>query len=279
MIRIISTNVAVAKTAWTLFQQSGYGISFMDGGNPLFVLNVAFNANELAESAILLERNGLIHFPEACGFDRFYIKHLADTGTVKIAILEKPSIDRLIYQRGGIPAAMADPLPVSLPADPLPVSLPVSEFYVNIAISNETSYPVTEGLPGSYSLEFISGYLYLATDGTVADRYLSIGILDPDSHLIFESTSEHVQVASKRVLYNLCDLSSSAVYPGDGTGLSLDDLDVSFHSMTGMSRLFFPRGLLIPSSLGSGGSIVVVLHNNQAADTLSGKLHFRRVAA
>jgi len=274
MIRIISTNVAVAKTAWTLLDHGGYGISFMDGGNPLFVLNVAFNGNELAESAILLERNGLIHFPQACGFDKFFIKHAADTGKVKIAILEKPSIDRLIYQRGGIPAAMADPLPVSLPADPLPVSLPGIELYLSVGISSETSYPITEVIPSGSVYEFLSGYLYLATDGTVADRYLSIAVKDSLGNVLFESTSEHVQVASKFVLYNLCDMSLSAVYPGDGTGLSLDDFDGSFNSMTGMSRLFFPRGLFIPAG---GSSVMIALHNAQVGDATSAKLHFRKI--
>jgi len=101
MLRIINIDVSVAKTAWTLFSHSGYGIMFMDGGDPDFILKIAFTGNELTQSAIYLERGGLIHFPANFAFERFYITHLADTGTIKIAILEKPSMDRPIYQRGG----------------------------------------------------------------------------------------------------------------------------------------------------------------------------------
>jgi len=208
MFRLITLDVGGARTAWDKFNHSGYGIMFVDGGTAGFVLRVAFHGNELTESAVYLERGGLLHLPDGFMFDRFFLQHVADAGTVTLAILERPSKDKPIYQRGGFRASPASPLPVSLPADPLPVvqkldPLPVkSEESITFGtIANPSPGGISAYHTGFNRCRLSRISFDFATDSTVANRRIRLEIYDAMPDLVFQVWCDNTQVASLSAIY------------------------------------------------------------------------------
>jgi len=207
MLRIINIDVSVAKTAWTLFDHSGYGIMFMDGGDPDFILKIAFTGNELTQSAIYLERDGIIHFPANGEFERFYIAHLADTGTIKIAVLEKPSMDRPIYRRGGLlestlnVAQTVDPLPVAETVDPLPAKIEEEvEFGViaNPSPGNISDFHIITAMCRLSRISFD-----FTTSGTAASRRPFIEVQNSGGQTQLEMWFKEAQIQSLTAAYTM----------------------------------------------------------------------------
>ncbi len=221
MFRLITFDVGGARTAWDKFNHSGYGIMFVDGGTAGFVLRIAFHGNELTESAVYLERGGLLHLPGGFMFDRFFLQHVADAGTVTLAILERPSTDKPIYQRGGFSASPASPLPVSLPADPLPVVQSLDPLPVK---SEEvvTFGTIVDSSPGGPSA-FHSGFsqcrlsrisFHFQTDGNPADRRIYIDVQNALGEVMIEVWCSTTQPANTLVYHTI----ARDLHPGTLSG-------------------------------------------------------------
>jgi len=246
MLRIINIDVSVAKTAWTLFDHSGYGIMFMDG-DPSLVLSIAFHSNQMTESALYLERSGLFHFPEGHGFDRFFIQHLAGSGTIKIGVLEQPSKDRPIYERGGV------------------IKSSPGELYQS-SMAGVASFPMTEPLSTTHDLEFLSGYVKYITNAVVANRYVAYAFLTSGSKVLTVEGSTLAQTASLSWVYKFGDTYTSGI---------MGNLSLNVFGLGGsqMVRQPFLRKFIIPA----GSSFMVAITNSDPGDVMSGELFFRKI--
>ena len=246
MLRIINIDGSVARTAWTLFSHSGYGIMFMDG-DPSLVLSIAFHSNQMIESALYLERNGLFHFPEGHGFDRFYIQHLAGSGTFRIGVLEQPSKDRPIYERGGVPKSSPGKL----------YNASFDELFVK---------PFTLPLSTTHDLEFLSGYVRFVCSSVAGNRYLVFGFRNSDNEVITVEGSRVVQVASKSFVYNF---SKHSRVP------AIENLDLNSFGL-GVSELV-RQPLLRQFDIPAGSHFMLSASGEDIADTISGELFFRKI--